>query len=58
MALGLGDRHPQGQPGRTDAGQARFDVPAVSLLELSFPTYAADAVPDWLAKIPVQKPGS
>ncbi len=40
------------------AGQARFDVPAVSLLELSFPTYAADAVPDWLAKIPVQKPGS
>ncbi len=40
------------------AGQARFDVPAVSLLELSFPTYPADAVPDWLAKIPVQKPGS
>ena len=40
------------------AGQARFDVPAISLLELSFPTYAADAVPDWLAKIPVQKPGS
>jgi orotate phosphoribosyltransferase len=40
------------------AGAARFDVPAVSLLELSFPTYPADAVPDWLAKIPVQKPGS
>lgn len=40
------------------AGQARFDIPAVSLLELSFPTYPADAVPDWLAKIPVQKPGS
>jgi orotate phosphoribosyltransferase len=40
------------------AGSARFDVPAVSLLELSFPTYPADAVPDWLAKIPVQKPGS
>lgn len=40
------------------AGTARFDVPAISLLELSFPTYAADAVPDWLAKIPVQKPGS
>lgn len=40
------------------AGSARFDVPAVSLLELSFPTYAADAVPEWLAKIPVQKPGS
>lgn len=40
------------------AGAARFDVPAVSLLELSFPTYPADAVPDWLAKIPVEKPGS
>lgn len=40
------------------AGAARFAVPAVSLLELSFPTYAADAVPEWLAKIPVQKPGS
>ena len=40
------------------AGAARFAVPAVSLLELSFPTYAAEAVPEWLAKIPVQKPGS
>lgn len=40
------------------AGAARFDVPAVSLLELSFPTYTADAVPESLAKIPVQKPGS
>ena len=40
------------------AGVARFDVPAVSLLELSFPTYPADAVPEWLAKIPVEKPGS
>ncbi len=40
------------------AGVARFDAPAVSLLELSFPTYAADAVPEALAKIPVQKPGS
>lgn len=40
------------------AGAARFDVPTVSLLELSFPTYPADAVPEWLAKIPVQKPGS
>jgi orotate phosphoribosyltransferase len=40
------------------AGTARFDVPAISLLELSFPTYAPEAVPDWLAKIPVQKPGS
>lgn len=40
------------------AGSARFDVPAISLLELSFPTFPADALPDWLAKIPVQKPGS
>ena len=40
------------------AGGARFEVPAVNLLELSFPTYPADAVPETLAKIPVQKPGS
>ena len=40
------------------AGSERFDVPALSLLELSFPTYAADAVPPELAAIPVQKPGS
>ena len=40
------------------AGSARFDIPAVSLLELSFPTYPADALPDWLVKIPVEKPGS
>ena len=40
------------------AGQSRFDVPAISLLELSFPTYPADAVPPALAAIPVQKPGS
>jgi orotate phosphoribosyltransferase len=33
-------------------------VPAVSLLELSFPTYPADAVPESLAKIPIEKPGS
>jgi orotate phosphoribosyltransferase len=39
-------------------GTARFDVPAVSLLELTFPTYPADALPEKLAKIPVQKPGS
>jgi orotate phosphoribosyltransferase len=40
------------------AGAARFDVPAVSLLELSFPTYPAEAVPPDLARIPVEKPGS
>lgn len=40
------------------AGTMRFDIPAVSLLELSFPTYPADQIPPDLAKIPVQKPGS
>ena len=40
------------------AGAARFDVPAFSLLELSFPTYPADALPEALAKLPVEKPGS
>jgi orotate phosphoribosyltransferase len=40
------------------AGSARFDVPSLSLLELSFPTYLADAVPEALARIPVEKPGS
>jgi orotate phosphoribosyltransferase len=40
------------------SGSTRFAVPAVSLLELSFPTFPADAVPDWLAKIAVEKPGS
>jgi len=39
-------------------GAARFAVPTVSLLEMVFPTYPADAVPEWLAKIPVDKPGS
>ena len=40
------------------AGSTRFAVPAVSLLELSFPTYPADSLPEWLAKLPVEKPGS
>jgi orotate phosphoribosyltransferase len=40
------------------AGAARFNIPAVSLLELSFPTYPADELPEALAKLPVQKPGS
>ena len=39
-------------------GAARFSVPAVSLLELSFPTYPPEAVPEALARIPVEKPGS
>ncbi|MFN5561793.1 MAG: orotate phosphoribosyltransferase [Opitutaceae bacterium] len=40
------------------AGTSRFVIPAVSLLELSFPTYAADALPPELASLPVEKPGS
>ena len=40
------------------AGQAKFSVPCHSLLELSFPTYPADQVPETLAKIPATKPGS
>jgi orotate phosphoribosyltransferase len=40
------------------ASAARFDVPSLSLLELSFPTYPADQVPPSLAAIPVDKPGS
>ena len=40
------------------AGTTRFDIPAVSLLELSFPTFPADQIPDWLAQIPIEKPGS
>ena len=40
------------------AGATRFDVPTFHLLEMSFPTYAPDQVPAWLAKIPVDKPGS
>jgi orotate phosphoribosyltransferase len=40
------------------AGVAKFDVPVFSLLEMSFPTYTADNLPDWLAQRPVEKPGS
>jgi orotate phosphoribosyltransferase len=40
------------------SGTARFDVPSVSLLELSFPTYPADQIPEALAALPVEKPGS
>jgi len=40
------------------AGTTRFDVPAISLLELSFPTYQPDQLPPELASIPASKPGS
>ncbi len=39
-------------------GQTSFDAPFVSLLELSFPTYPEDQLPEELAQIPVEKPGS
>lgn len=40
------------------SGAATFDVPVTSLLQLSFPTYAADQLPPELAAIPAVKPGS
>jgi orotate phosphoribosyltransferase len=40
------------------SGQAKFEVPCYSLLEMSYPTYPADQVPEALAKIPATKPGS
>ena len=40
------------------SGQAKFAVPTYSLLEMSYPTYAADQVPAALALIPESKPGS
>jgi orotate phosphoribosyltransferase len=39
-------------------GQAKFSVPTVSLLELSFPTYSPDNLPPELAALPATKPGS
>lgn len=39
-------------------GQAKFSVPTYSLLEMSFPTYAADRLPPELAALPASKPGS
>ena len=39
-------------------GKTQFEVPVTSLLELSFPTYEADMLPDDLKKITPHKPGS
>jgi orotate phosphoribosyltransferase len=39
-------------------GQTSFDAPFVSLLELSFPTYPEDQLPEELTQVPVEKPGS
>ena len=40
------------------SGKAQFPVPFVSLLELSFATYPANALPPELAALPATKPGS
>ena len=39
-------------------GRAKFEVPCVSLLEFSFPTYEPDKIPAELASIPAVHPGS
>jgi len=39
-------------------GKAGFPVPMISLVQLSFPTYAPDSLPEHLASIPAVKPGS
>lgn len=39
-------------------GGLNIGVPYVALAEVSFPTWPADQIPEWLAKIPVTKPGS
>lgn len=39
-------------------GKAAFEVPLVSLVEMTYPTYPPDALPEELAAIPVTKPGS
>jgi len=44
--------------GGRSGGQTKFSVPFVSLLELTFPTYAADQLPPALAALPATKPGS
>ena len=40
------------------AGSADVGVPLVALAQLHIPTYEADALPDELACLPVEKPGS
>lgn len=40
--------------GKTHVGE----FPVVSCMEVEFPVYAPDEVPDWLAEIPVVRPGT
>jgi orotate phosphoribosyltransferase len=39
-------------------GKANFDCPLISLLEMSFPTYDPDNLPEHLQGVPAIKPGS
>ena len=39
-------------------GEADLGVPFFPLIDINFPTYADDEVPEELADIPVTKPGS
>ncbi len=39
-------------------GKTTFDVPLTTLVQMSFPTYAPDDLPEALAALPVEKPGS
>lgn len=40
------------------AGSVEFDIPFFPLVELSFPTYGDNELPEQLASMPVVKPGS
>lgn len=42
---------------RTD-GKVNFNIPFFSLMGLSVPVYNSENLPEYLAKVPVQKPGS
>lgn len=39
-------------------GSVTFEAPTVALLPMAVTSYPPDAVPDWLAAIPVHRPGS
>ena len=39
-------------------GKAKFDYPLRPLIKMDVEAFKADEIPDWLAKIPVSKPGS
>ena len=40
------------------AGEVDLGVPFFPLVEINFPTYAADQLPPELAAVPIEKPGS